>query len=626
MNAQKTTTTEKEYRPVWDITDTAEQLNLCEVVRYLDIRAMHQSNGESQAIRDLSIGCLTDKLWTKTADRQQRADELKALAEAERRIASKARYTVFKAVRVSEEDRQQALEILEEYSTLADNDSEERQDIEKQNSTLTASLAQDMLHTIWLELQAIITDPTRHTEKAFGELCKSGRQFIADFTAVSAIDGNNTTTRPLSTAEAIELMTRYDINPLARPRQSWRQTTKGCTGYYTLEGKTRKKDIDPKKVDPAIIANYARYNDMCIWYYEHITLPATHNTSKTAFPALDAKAIALDFWNNQTQAQKASALGLDPTDNPVLCMVCHTQTIRTKDSTDTLTDHDPRTAQAIIDKALADIDVIALAEKANLSLQAREALRAMTTPEAVQTAKEAYNKAVENGKAQLAKLEEDRAKAGKKPLRPGKLKQYKQQFQTTADNAYNTALWGYGLTQAGYSQTAQTKAKCVISKALCKALAKAPDSLTPGTIDYDRLMKQKPHGRSTASTEPRKDYIKAVAEAKTVTHIQHLPNGGTATTERKISTPAPVVTWTESGIAPEAITPGIDSRASDIIERDAYRQTAPKATPPEKTPKEKREWERLCKRDSELAELWRKFDSIYGMLEQNPYSVKYSKA
>ena len=80
MNAQKTTTAE--YRPVWDITDTAEQLNLCEVVRYLDVRAMHQSNGTSQALEDLRIGCLTDKLWTKTADRQQRADELKAIANS----------------------------------------------------------------------------------------------------------------------------------------------------------------------------------------------------------------------------------------------------------------------------------------------------------------------------------------------------------------------------------------------------------------------------------------------------------------------------------------------------------------------------------------------------------------
>lgn len=624
MNAQTKTTTEN--RPVWEIADLEEQLTLCKIIRYLDLRAMHQSNGTSQALEDLRIGCLTDELWSKTADRQQTADNLKALAEAERRIADKARYTVFKAVRATDEDRQEALAILNEYSTLAENNSGERQDIEKQNSHTTASLAQDMLHTIWLELQTITADPTRHTDKAFGELCKAGRQFIIDFTAVTAIDSNNTTTRPLSKAEALYLMQRYDINPLARPRQSWRQTTKGCTGYYTLEGKTRKKDIDPRKVDPETIANYARYNDACIWYYENITLPATHSTHTTAFPALDAKAIALDFWYSQTQAQKASALGLDPADNPILCLVCHTQTIRTKDSTDTLTDHDPRTAQAIIDSALKDIDVIALAEQANLSLQARTALQAMTTPEAIQTAKKAYDEAIENGKSQLAKLGADRAKAGKKPLRPGKVKQYKAQFQTTADNAYNTALWSYGLTVAGYSQTAQAKARCVISKTLSKALAKAPDNVTPGAIDLGKLMKQKPHGRTEASTAPRKDYIKALAEAKTVTHIQHLPNGGTATTERKIPTPAPVVTWTESGATPEAINPGIDSRTSDILARDAYRQTAPKATPPERTPKEQRDWERLCKRDSELAELWRRFDSIQGMLEENPYSAKYAKA
>lgn len=588
---EQTTTANRENRPVWTITDTAEQLNLCKVIRYLDIRAIHQSNGTSPALEDLRIGCLTDELWSKTADRQQTADSLKTLAEAERHIADKARYTVFKAVRATEEDRQQALAILNEYSTLADNDNGEAQDIEKHNSTLTASLAQDMLHTIWLELQTITADTTRHTDKAFGELCKAGRQFITDFTAVSAIDSNNTTIRPLSTAEAVDIMTRYNINPLARPRQSWKQTVKGCTGYYTLEGKTRKKDIDPKKVNPAIIANYAHYNETCIWYYEHITITSTvsepytsiqlrtyrrKNNGKveeyqlpTAEPGtpLDPEAIRqgftdpqcrakesfVVFWQAMTKAQKEALLGLDPADNPVLCLVCHTQTIRTKDSIDTLTDHDPRTAQAIIDSALADIDVIALAEQANLSLQARTALQAMTSPEAVQTAKQAYNASMENGKAQLAKLEADRAKAGKKPLRPGKVKQYKAQFQTTADNAYNSTLWEYGLTVAGY--TAKAEAKRSISKALAKALAKAPDNVTPGAIDLERLMRQKPHGRTEASTAPRKDYIKAVSEAKTVTHIQHLPNGGTATTERKITAPAPVVKWTESGLTPEAITP-----------------------------------------------------------------------
>ena len=619
MNEQTKTTIN---RPVWEIADLEEQLTLCKVVRYLDLRAMHQSNGTSQALEDLRIGCLTDELWSKTADRQQTADNLKALAEAERRIADKARYTIFKAVRATEEDRAEALEILNEYTTLAENNSGERQDIEKQNSHTTASLAQDMLHTIWLELQTIIADTTRHTDKAFGELCKAGRQFVTDFTAVTAIDGNNTTTRPLSTAEAIELMTRYDINPLARPRQSWRQTTKGCTGYYTLEPRTRKKDIDPKKVDPATIANYAHYNNMCVWYYENVTLPTTRSTHETAFSALNAKAIALDFWHSQTQAQKISALGLDPTDNQILCLICHTQTIRTKDSTDTLTDHDPRTAQAILDSALKNIDIIALAEGANLSLQARTALKAMTTPEAIQTAKEAYNKAVENGKTQLAKLEADRAKAGKKPLRPGKVKQYQKQFQTTADNAYNTALWVYGLTVAGYSQTAQAKARCVISKALAKALAKAPDTVTPGAVDFDRLMKQKPHSRYSTDTTPRKDLVTVWSEADTITYIDQ---NGNKSNRPKPKTYSPVTVWTESGIAPEAINPGIDSRASDILARDTYRQTASKATPPEKTPKEQREWERLCRRDSELAELWRQFDSIYGAID-NPYIAKYAKA
>ena len=491
----KTTNTTTNRPNVWELTTTAEELTLCEVVRFIDLRAMHQSNGTDRALQELITGCYLDTLWSATADRQSRADNLRAIAKAERTIADNAR-KLLNRVRVTDEQRTEAYYILQEYSTLADNDSAEAHDIEQQNSELTASLAQDMLHTIWLELQDIKADPDRQTPEAFGELCKAGRMFIQSLTAVTTIDSNHTISRPLSKAEAVELMSRYGADPKARPRSRWTQTAKGCTGYYTLEPKERKKDLDPEKVDPATIANYARYNEACIWFYENITLVTTHSAHRTAYPALSAKACALRFWHRLTQAEKATALELDPADNPVLYLVLHVPTIRKHSSMEELTDHDPRTAEQVSASTIASIDIPKLAELAKLSYQARTAVEALTHPQAVELAKTARVEAIAKGATALEKLQADRAKAGKKPYRPGLVKQMQDQYKQSAENAYMSALWSYALTKAGY--TAQAEAKRTITKKLTQALKTAPDSATPGAIDFEKLMKQTHRGNPTA--------------------------------------------------------------------------------------------------------------------------------
>lgn len=535
---------------VWELKTHEEEMTLCEIVRYLDLRAMHQSNGESSALRELVTGCYLDAVWSNITDRTTRADQLKALAKAERAIADKARQTI-SCVRITDEERTEAYNILSQYSTLADNNSGEAQDIEKSNNALTASLAQDMLHTIYIELQTIKADPDRQTEKAFSDLCKVGRQFVQSFTAVTTIDSVNTISRPLSVAEARYYMTRYTIDPKARPRQKWTQTAKGCTGYYTLEAKTRKKDTDPAKVDPAIIANYARYNDACIWYYENVTLQTTHSGHETAFPALDAKAIATRFWNRQTPTQKAIALDLDPAENPVLYLVLHVPTIRKQTPVDTMTDHDPRTAETVAESTLAQVDIVALAERAKLSQQARIAIEALTHPEAIKTAREAHRKAMEDGKRAIEKLQEDRAKAGKKPYSPGIIRQQQQKHKQTADNAYTAILWKYALTLAGYSQSAQAKAKSVLITKLTQAYHNAPDSLTPGKVDFAKLMKQTRRGHAQ-NNSPRPDYV-------------------TIWTEQGAQAPKhkPVIRWTESGHSPEAVNPGKDYRAEAIERAEA---------------------------------------------------------
>lgn len=599
MKEQTTTrpasATARQNRPIWELETTAEEMALCEVVRYLDLRAMHQSNGNSPALADLIRGCYLDKVWSNTDTRQSRADQLKALAKAERDTANTARKMLAR-IRATEEERATARKVLDYCTTLADNNRGEAEDIEKDNSALTASLAQDMLHTIWIELQAIKADPDRQTEGAFGELCKAGRQFVQNMTAVHTIDGLDTISRPLSVAEAVELMTRYSIDPGARPRQKWTQTAKGCTGYYTLEGKTRKRDTDPKKVDPAVIANYARYNDMVIWYYENVTLATTHSGHTPAFPALDAKPIARRFWDRMTPAQKATALDLDPADNPVLYLVLHVPTIRTHHSAEDMNDHDPRTAEAVTESTLASVDVIALAERAKLSAQARTAVEALTHAEAVTRARQAHREALEEGNRAIEKLQSDRAKAGKKPYTPGKVRQMRKQYEQTADNAYISALWGYALTVAGYTPTAHRQAKATIARKLSEAYHTAPDELTPGQIDYSALMRNSHRGHSQNPGKPA-DTLKWT----TTTTANHKP----------------VVRWTESGHTPEAVNPGEDYRTAEVLKRDSYRQTAPKATPPALSPKEAKERERLCKRDAELAELWKQFDSVQTAMERH---------
>ena len=623
MNETKTTNTTTNRPNVWELTTTAEELTLCEVIRFIDLRAMHQSNGTDRALQDLITGCYLDTIITGSKDKdgntkthtaqekEQEADKLRKLAKAERAIADQAR-KILNRVKVTDEERTEAYYILQEYTTLADNDSAEAHDIEKVNQAQTFSLSQDMLHTIWLELQDIKANPDRQTPEAFGELCKAGRMFIQSLTAVTTIDSNHTISRPLSKAEAVELMTRYGADPKARPRSRWTQTAKGCTGYYTLEPKERKKDLDPEKVDPAIIANYARYNDACIWFYENITLATTHSAHRTAYPALSAKACALRFWNRLTQAEKATALELDPAENQVLYLVLHVPTIRKHSSMEELTDHDPRTAEQISASTIANIDIPKLAELAKLSLQARTAIEALTHPEAVELAKTARNKVIQEGEDNIEWLQILRKAEGKKPYSPGKVKQMQDQYKQTAENAYTSALWSYALTKAGYSKTAQAKAKSTLTTKLKEALKTAPDSATPGAIDFAKLMRQSYRGHATA---PGKVFdameLWRKAEAVTIIDKDGKEYSYTITKNRPQA-----VKWTDSGNTPESLTPGKDYRAEEVLSRDSYRQSAPKATPPERTPQEERQWERLCKRDAELAELWKSFDSIYGAMEQ----------
>ena len=598
MKNQNTTTTAT--RPnVWELPNHAEEMKLCEVVRYIDLRAMHQSNGTDTVIRDLMLGCYLDKLALNMATHQTRIDEARTIAKAEREQANTARRYLARLT-ITEDERAEAEKTLSTHTYTADNLMGEVADIEKADRSHTVSLAEDMLHAIWIELQAIKADPNRQTEKAFGELCKAGRKYITSMTAVSCIDGMNTTRRPLTITEAVELMRRYDVDPGARPRQRWAQTVKGCTGYYTLEADNRKKDTDPRKVDPATVSQYMRYNDACIWYYENVTIPAVK------VPAKDAKPID---WGNLTQSQKAVALGLDPADTSLLYEVCHVPTIRTHHATEDMNDHDPRTAQAVTASTLRAVDVRAIAERANLTPRESKTVYILTDTgedaEAVALARTAYREAIANGQESMEKLQSDRAKAGKKPHPPATMRQLAKKHQSHADNVYTATLWAYALTEAKFAESGQREAKRAIVKKLTKAYHEAPEALTPGRVDYAHMMQSISRGQADSQTA-RPDMVTVWTTATAYTIKDKEGN------ERTVKVPngfKPVIRWEDSGRTVESLTPGIDYRAEEVTRRELYRLTAPHATAPAMSEAERAKWEKLCIRVAEIGELWRAFSN-----------------
>ena len=599
MKPTTTTTEKKQYTPVWELPTIEEELTLCKRVRFYSVRAMDNSHGEHSALTDIRHGFYTDEVWKDTESRAEAIATLTSTKNTKRAQAHGAKDTAQDLTK-SAEDRAEAERLHTLYTTQADSDLYEIKDIEAIDNTITATLAEDMLIHIWLELQAIKADPNRQTEEAFGQLCKAGREFIESLSSVSILDKMTTYSRPLSREEAVYYMTRYNADPAQRPRAKWYNKH----SYYTLEALERKKDLDPAKVDPGKIANYARYNESCLWFYENITLPTTYSASasytinekgeavkaveqyQTVYPALSAKTIASHFWHRQTTTEKVASLGLDPTEDKVLYLVLHVPTIRAEYTTEHLSDKDPRTAEAVTESVLSAVDVIRLAEKANLSTQARTTVSALCSPEAVKQARTAYNVAMEAGKTSLEEQQARRATEGKKKLTPGRIRQLVKQYTDHANEVYKLTLWDYALEVAEYAEASRPKAKHTIIKKLTKAYYEAPDELTPGHIDYTALMRGSYRGQ--AKPQSVVDALRWTATAPKANH-------------------KPVVRFTDSGLTPEALTPGEDYRASLVIYLDSQRSTAPKATPPARSAREQSQYEALCKRESELSELWKAF-------------------
>jgi hypothetical protein len=151
----------------------------------------------------------------------------------------------------------------------------------------------------------------------------------------------------------------------------------------------------------------------------------------------------------------------------------------------------------------------------------------------------------------------------------------------------------------------------------------APDTLTPGFVDYARMMGSTARGSHTTTQTT----IDLIAWTDTQTAPGAWKPGEAITAQFNYTdSHGNRHTWSETvkmKATPAectAVNPGRDARAEEVLRRDEYRQTAPKATPPELTPKECREHESLCKREAELAELWKAFEAMPQAV--NPYATR----
>ena len=188
------------------------------------------------------------------------------------------------------------------------------------------------------------------------------------------------------------------------------------------------------------------------------------------------------------------------------------------------------------------------------------------------------NTAARHGEKAVAEYYADRAAKGQKPSK------------AAADNARWKGQRDNALDRIGImGKEARKKFLQRIRKAFenpennRRNAAKAADSVSkyPTTPEAWRaLMSHRTRG--TVAQTSRPDLITAAAEVAAT-----------------MPTAAPVIIWTERGATPEAITPGIDYRAAEVLRRDSYRQTAPKATAPERSPKEEREWQKLQQNDED---------------------------
>lgn len=197
--------------------------------------------------------------------------------------------------------------------------------------------------------------------------------------------------------------------------------------------------------------------------------------------------------------------------------------------------------------------------------------------------------------------------------------------KATADRERIAAQWGNAFDRQGVrSDRTRRDIKARIYTKLTEAQTPAePLSQEEQTEReakaWERMQRSTRRG-NTARESTRPDFVGRVCPAailaasvldwKPIQGWTYRPAKSAADSAAIMTNPAPVITWTDSQTAPEAITPGQDYRAAEVEARAATK--GGQASPPALTERERRQREKLVQREQELFALWRMFDRMSG--------------
>lgn len=455
MKSNTTTTTITENRrPLWE--QSAEEIE--RTADWITHRTLVTANSTNYNtfVEKLIKSAYTDKMWRENTDRTARADHSRQTAAKARATATAAKAQT-KRITISDDDRLTAYDLYAHADGVSREELATANDIDKQQSELTASYREDIRQHLITTIYAVnrrinleLAKGRKLNEDAeyllVKKLFNSARKYMQTFRGVTTLDKSHTDSQLLTTSQALRIICNYNIDPISRPHT--KILTKG--GFYTLESKPMKAALkslsDEQKRDIAML------NDTTILYHT-LTDFEPQTTHRPAYAAHRANESALIFWQKMTENEKTAALGLDPTIDEPLTLVYHSNTVAICDS---LPDTDKTPITADTADSGTEYDITELISAADLTPRNRRILQTMTTEQAAQHAQAATNEYLTQRTAEIKTT----AKTAHQALRIRESKE-------TAENVYSTALFNYAFDVEGIpTEDARKKTKSRIIKAI----------------------------------------------------------------------------------------------------------------------------------------------------------------
>lgn len=365
---------------------------------------------------------------------------------------------------------------------------------------------EDMIQAAAVEIVAQAAAHTNATKAVHAAAGQEMRQLAHP----DAMTRNETKVQPLTKAAATEQLTRYAVDLTQDPPKHYETRSKGNKNTYVTFEARLPKDI--KKL--------------------------LAETQDTEHPA-------------KAEAAKAKLATYEWYGDKIVCKITHRYTVSPYVSFEVLADlaedEDPQTIttnggiNAIFDQTDSE-RIIDLITRANLTEKERKVIYKAADQTAANYAKPYRQAAI------AEQREKWEAKADKShPTR------FIEEATKAVAKATARARWESAFDRCNiYNDNTRSDLKKRIKKALFAAW-EGPEQgpITPEehqeqeTRKYGRLMKDSRRGCSIDS-RPAPDMVKVWTEASKMVYIQHLPNGGTATTERKVKPAAPVIDWKSS--------------------------------------------------------------------------------